>query len=285
MLAAWDEKVDYEDLTWIKNITSGKSDTFPVIGRKRDATDHVPGELILGGTVEGDEVEIFLDNIIYDSIFVADIDQMLSHFDFMGPYAKQLGESLAVTLSRRCSQMHILTSRITTPAYVGGPAPGYSFAADMKTNGASMETAFYAAAQFFAENEMDLGDKQPMLPWQQYLVLARYSGIEGGPVTTGSANRAAGTVGQIAGFKAPRGTNHIPKTNITTGPTKYQGNFTTTVGHISSDMAVGTLRRQGLKVTRSTKEDRLGTLMISSFFEGKGSLRAECAYELATATR
>jgi len=103
-------------------------------------------------------------------------------------------------------------------------------------------------------------------------------------VTTGSGNRASGTVGQIAGI-AVKGVNHIPNTNVTTGNVKFQGNFTTTVGHIGNEMAVATLNRRGLKVVMKEQDDRLGTLLIASKFCGHGILRPECSFEVATATR
>ncbi len=123
-----------------------------------------------------------------------------------------------------------------------------------------------------------------MLPWAQYLVLARYSGIEAYPVTTGTGNRASGTVGKIAGT-TPQPTNHIPNTNVTTGPTKFRGDFSTTIGHISNQMAVGTLNSRGLKVVIDQQPDRFGTLLIASRFCGHGILRAETAFEVVTTAR
>jgi hypothetical protein len=55
VIQTYDEAMDYMDLRFVKNITEGKADSFPIIGRKRDASEHVPGELILGGSVESNE--------------------------------------------------------------------------------------------------------------------------------------------------------------------------------------------------------------------------------------
>lgn len=286
VLEAWDETCDYQDFAFVKNVTQGKSDLFPVIGRKRDALDHEPGELILGGGIDHNEVEITMDKIVVDSVFIADFDEYLLHYSVRSAYSKQIGQSLASTISRRCAIMHILASRAAALGVGGAVTPSYYYDANVKTDGAKLEAAAYAGVEFIKTNEVGGGmpDARYKLPWQQYLLLARYSGIEAGPVTTGSGNRAQGTVGQIAGLSVT-GTNHIPKTNITTGLTKYQGDFSTTVGHIGTNMAVGNLRRAGIKLTVKEHEDRLGTLMIGSTLQGFGKLRPECSFEVATTVR
>lgn len=280
VIQSYDEAMDYGDLRFVKNITQGKSDTFPIIGRKRDATEHVPGELIVGGSIEGNEIEITVDNMLIDSAFLAEIDTLLAHFELSAPYAKQIGQSLGTTNDRRIAIMHILASRVTTAAQ-GQPTPGYFYHADLKTSGAQLENAAYASAKYLRENDMSGEKPKIMLPHQQILLLSRYSGLEGGPVTTGSGNRSAGTIGLIAGLQ-PYGTNHIPDTNITTGLSKYQGDFSTTVGHCSSRMAVGTLERRGLKIVMKDQDERLGTLIIGSMLNGHGKLRPECSIEWRT---
>lgn len=279
VIQSYDEVLDYGELRWVKNITQGKSDTFPIIGRKRDAVEHTPGEVILGGAIEHNEVEISLDKMLVDSAFIAEIDELIAHYELSAPYANQLGQSLGSTTSKRIAIMHILASRQASNVPQGQPAPAYVFHANMKTDAAQIETAAFKAQQYLLENDISGEKPKIMLPHAQILLAARYTGIEGGPVTTGSGNRSSGTIGPIAGLSL-KGTNHIPKTAITTGLAKYQGNFTTTAGHVSSRMAVGSLERRAMKVVLKEQEDRLGTLLIASQFNGHGKLRKECAIEL-----
>jgi hypothetical protein len=281
VIQAYDEVMDYRDLRFVKNITQGKADSFPIIGRKRDATEHTPGEQILGGTIVHDEVVITLDNMLVDSVFIAEIDELISHYELSAPYAKQLGQSLGSTTSKRIAIMHILASRETAGFHEDQPAPAYYFHADLRTSGAKLEEAAQVSQEYLRTNDISGSLPRVMLPHAQHLLLSRYSGIEGGPVTTGSGNRAQGTVGPIMGLNI-QGTNHSPRTNITTGLAKYQGNFSTTVGHASSGMAVGTLERRAMKVVMKEQEDRLGTLLIASQFNGHGKLRPECAIEWRT---
>ena len=284
VLQAWEEVNQYEDLTYKRSISSGKADAFPIIGRKRDATEHVPGEIILGGTIEHNEVQVALDSMLVDSAFLAEVDELMSNYELSGPYARQLAESLSTTYDRRIATLHILASRVTTAPYTGGPVPSYYFHANAKTDASKLEEAAFQAVAYIKERDIGGGALSYRLPHQQYLMLSRYSGIEGGPVTTGSGNRSSGTVGQIAGIGV-KGVNHIPNTNVTTGNVKFRGNFTTTVGHIGNEMAVATLNRRGLKVVMKEQDDRLGTLLIASRFCGHGILRPECSFEVATATR
>jgi hypothetical protein len=273
----------YDAMRWIKQITQGKSDTFPVIGRKRDAAEHEPGELILGGKILHDQVEITIDNMVFDSIFVADFDELLNHYDVRGPYATQLGQSLGSLQAKRIASMHILASR--SAAKQDQPTPSFSTDANMKTSPSALETAYFAAVQFLHENDISGAEVSARLPWAQVLLLARNLGVadtvQNSREGAGSGNRVTGTLGQIAGISTV-GTNFIPKTNITTGPSKYQLDASGTVGHIGNRMAVGSLERKAMQLTVKQQEERLGTIMIASQLNGHGVLRGECSYELST---
>ena len=285
VLEAYEQTFDFKNgKTYVKQIDSGKADVFPIIGRKRDAADHVPGEIILGGGIEHNEVEISVDNMTVDAAFIAEIDTLLINYELSRPYARQLGESLASVSNGRIARVMVKASRKTTAPYEGGPVPSYYYHADMKTDPSKLEDAAFAGVEYI--KTYDIGGGQPtfFLPWKQQLLLARYTGIDTVD-TSGSGNRAAGTVGQIAGLTI-EGTNSIPNTNYTSDTfAKYNGDFTPTVGVISNQMAVGTLKRRGMKVVMKTQDDRLGTLLIASQLEGHGELRNECSFEVANAVR
>lgn len=281
LLEAWTEINDFEGFFFSKSVQSGKSELFPVIGRKREAIEHVPGEIILGGKIEHNEVEITLDPILVDSVFIPEIDELLNHYDAQAAYMRQLAESLSTTYDRRAVTMGVLSSRVTVPPYTGGPLPGAAIThLNMATDMAQLEQAFYTAVQNMKEDDVSGAKPVAFLRWAQYLALARYTGIDA-EVTTGSGNRANATVGLVGGIQ-PRATNHLPSTNVTTGNTKYRGNFTKTVGLIANEMAVGVLNLRGMKLQLTPQPDRLGSLLIASKAVGMGILRPECARELGT---
>lgn len=284
VLEAWDETFDFQGMTHVKTVNAGKAWTFPIIGRKRDAVDHTPGEMILGGGIEHNEVEISVDNMTVDAVFIAEIDELLNHFSLSDPYARQLGESLASVSNGRIARSLVLASRETTAPYTGGPLPSYHYHANMLTDASYLEEAAYKGVEHIKENDIGGGPMKYALPWQQYLLLSRYTGIDTVD-TSGSGDRARGAVGLVAGIQ-PFGTNSIPNTNYTTDTfAKYNGNFTTTVGVISNPQAVGTLKRRAMKVVMKDQDDRLGTILIASQLEGHGQLRPECAFEVTTASR
>lgn len=285
VLEAWEQTFDFENHTFVRPISAGKSEVFPIIGRTYNAQEHVPGELIVGGTEEHNEREISLDAVLFDSKFIAEIDELISHYPLARPYAQILGASLANESNSRIGRSMINASR--QQAALGGlsghSAPGYYFDAAVRADPAKLEEAAFKGVEYIRTHDVGGGQMIYWLPWQQQLLLARYTGIDTVD-SSGSGNRAAGTVGQIAGLGV-KGTNSLPKTNVTTGRAKYQGDFTKTVGCISNPMAVGTLRRRGIKTTMSEKDDRLGTLLIASKFEGHDWLRPECSFEVTEAER
>lgn len=283
---ARNEALDYADMCWTKYITQGKSDLFSIIGKKRDAFEHEAGDLILGGKIEHADQEITVDKMIADAVFIAEIDELLNHIEVRGPYSRQIGMSLGLVQTRRIAIMHILASRDTSNR-PGQPLPSYAFDANMKTSASAIETAFFAARQYKEENDLTGTEWKGSLPVAQYLLCARNLGMQATDVSlekAGSGNRVEATLGKIAGFPT-RMTNNIPKTNITTGPTKYQGDFSNTVGHVGSKMAVGKLQRKGLTMNMKDQVERLGTIIIGSELNGYGKLQVEESFELAVVTR
>lgn len=284
----------YNTMRWIKQITQGKSDTFPIIGRKDDASEHEAGELILGGKILHDDIEITVDKMVFDSVFIPDIDELLAHYEVRGPYATQLGQSLGSLQAKRVATMHILASRkywsggAVSGVPDGQPAPSYAFDANMKTSATALETAYFTAVQYLRDNDISGAENEARLPWQQVLLMARNLGLNPSDSNSrpeaGSGNRVNGTLGMVAGISTT-GTNFIPKTNVTTGNTKYLGDYSTTVGHIGNRMAVGSLERKAMQVTIKDQPERIGTIMIASQLNGHGVLRPECSFELATAVR
>lgn len=283
VLEAFEETFDFEGETSVRSISSGKSDVFPIIGRKRDAQDHTPGEIILGGTMDHDEIEITLDKMTVDSVFIPEIDELMAHYELSGPYSRQLGESLASVSNRRIGRMMLLASRETNEPYPGGPLPSYYYNASIATDASKLEEAAYKAVEHIKTYDIGGGALKYWTRWQQYLLLARYTGIDSTD-TSGSGNRSTGIVGLIAGLTV-KGTNSVPSTNVTTGLSKYQGNFSTTYGVITNPMAVGKLQRRSKKVVIKEQDDRLGTIIIASQLEGYGKLRPECSFEVRSDSR
>lgn len=79
-------------------------------------------------------------------------------------------------------------------------------------------------------------------------------------------------------FRSP----NVPRTNITTGETKYQGNFTKTRAIAFQKQAVGMLTLMGVKIETGRIIERQVDMTIASMLYGGGALRPECSVEIAT---
>ena len=77
-------------------------------------------------------------------------------------------------------------------------------------------------------------------------------------------------------------TNHLPTTNINTGPSAYQGDFTKTAALVMKKEAVGTVKLLDLSMQMGYDMRRQGTLILARYAVGHGILRPECAVELKT---
>lgn len=81
----------------IKTIDSGKSTSFPVIGRGK--AHYLPAGSNLDDLREAiphNEVVINIDGLLTSDVLITDIYEAMNHYDVRGEYAKQLGEALAI---------------------------------------------------------------------------------------------------------------------------------------------------------------------------------------------
>lgn len=81
----------------IKTIDSGKSTSFPVMGRGK--AHYLPAGSNLDDLREAiphNEVVINIDGLLTSDVLITDILEAMNHYDVRGEYAKQLGEALAI---------------------------------------------------------------------------------------------------------------------------------------------------------------------------------------------
>jgi hypothetical protein len=97
-----------------------------------------------------------------------------------------------------------------------------------------------------------------------------------GDITSGTA------ISRIAGFNI-FATNHMPVGTIAEenhgSDNVYGGTFPTSMLAFHRS-CVGSVRRQGMRVTRTREEQYLGDLITASIVEGHGILRAEAAVSI-----
>lgn len=284
VIGAFEEVNVVRDKHIVRPITSGKSAQFPATW-KVSAGYHTPGAEIVGQTANLNERVINVDDLLYASVFISDIDEAKSHFETRGEYARQCGFALSNEWDKNVIQVGVLAARAA--ATVSGGFGGTELTSSTtlyKTSGADLASGLYAAAQAMDEKDIPQGEAKYafMLPAQYYLLSQTTNVIN--KDWGGNGSYASGKVGEIGGVM-PVKTNHLPSTSISavTGENNtYNGDFTKTAALVMTRHAVGTVLLRDLKQEMGWDMRRQGTLMIAKYLVGHGILRPECSVELKT---
>lgn len=264
-----------------RTIPNGKSAQFPVIGRTTAAI-HTPGADVLGNNINSNEKVITIDGLTVAPVFIAQIDEAQAHFDVRAPYTRELGFALARAMDSNLQQVGLLAARaaanLSDTGYPGGTVQtnaGYG------TTGATLAGGLFTAAQNLDQNNNPEDNRFAIFRPAQYYLLAQTTAVldrDWG----GQGSYADGKVLRVAGIEIVK-SNQVPNTNVTVGPTAYQGNFSTTVGLVYQKGAIGMVKLMDLQVESAYLIKEQGTLVVAKYATGYGPLRPESAVELKTA--
>ncbi len=280
VLAAFDTALVFNaERHRVRSIPSGKSASFPATGRVI-ASYHTPGTEIVGQSANNNERIITIDDLLVSPVFFANIDEAKSHFDFRSPYTEEAGYALASAMDKNVAQVGVLAARAA--AAVTGEAGGSVLTnAAYATDSAVLAQGFWAAAQALDEKFVASEGRSVFLRPAQYYILVQNITLLN-QQWGGMGSYAKGDIPMVANIEVVK-TNNLPSTNVTTGPTAYQGNFSTTVGLVMNKEAVGTVKLLDLATESDYDIRRQGTLIVAKYAVGHGILRADCAVELKTA--
>lgn len=293
----------FRERVFARTIDAGLSAQFPILGRRGSPVIYTPGTFLTGGQIQATERVITIEGSLLSDVFVAEIDELMNHYDVRAEYARQLGESIAFDLDFNCSRTLIQTSRLgrSVAAERNPDAPGGARISNASVSGAVnagslvagrgvvangsdlIEALFLAATQLDA-NYVPSTERYAFLRPAQWNLLARTDrAIDRDLSGDAAGNLAQGTVQMIAGLPVIK-TNHIPSTDESTaGPrVPYRGNYATTVGIISHKSAAGVVLRRDLSLEAEYEIQRQGTLMVAKMACGIGGLRPEAAVELTS---
>src|SRR5210317_2412871 len=78
----------------VRSISSGKSASFPVMGRIA-AAYHTPGAEIVGTDVNHNEKVITINDLLVSSAFLSNIEEAKNHWDVRSAYSTEIGRALA----------------------------------------------------------------------------------------------------------------------------------------------------------------------------------------------
>lgn len=267
------------DRSMVRTISNGKSAQFVATGTT-SASYHTPGTEITGTAINHAERVITIDDLLVASAFLSNIDEAMNHYDVRSVYSDEVGKILAETMDKNLAQVGVLAARAS--ALVTGGSGGSSLAnANYGTDSTALAAGLFLAAQTLDEKFVDAGDRSVFLRPAQYYLLAQNTTLINSWYG-GSGAIAEGNILKVAGIEVVK-TVAVPNSNVTTGPTAYQGNFSTTVGLVMNKKAIGTVKLMDLATESAYDIRRQGTLLVSKYAVGHGIVRQEAAVELKTA--
>jgi hypothetical protein len=284
VLTAFETASVTRDKHFVRTISSGKSASFPATW-KVSGGYHTPGAEIVGQASNVNERVITIDDLLLASVFIPNIDEAKNHFDYRSIYSNECGVFLGTNWDKNILQLMVLAARAS--ATVTGANGGTSLTSATtlyKTSATDLIAGLYAAAQTFDEKDIpDSSKKFAYMKPAQYYLLAQVDNLVDKDVNNNNGDKASAKVYQVANLELVK-TNNLPSTNIASGPTAYQGDFTKTAAVVTTADAVGTVKLMDLQSEMAYDIRRQGTLMIAKYLMGHGILRPECSVELKTTT-
>jgi hypothetical protein len=279
VLSAFDEANMAMDKHQVRNISQGKSAQFPATW-KATASYHTAGVELDGQAINHNERVIAIDDMLVSDIFVPDIDEAKAHFQVRGEYSKQAGRSISYTLDKHIFQIGVLAAQASA-TITGGNGGSVLTDATYDTSGSANAAGMFDAAQAMDEKDVPEDDRYFALRPAQYYLMAQTTDVLNRD-WGGSGVYSEGSVLKVAGISINK-SNHTPRTNIATGPAKYQGDFSNTYGQVWHKSAMGTVKLKDLSVRMDYLPRNLGTLIVAKIAVGSGILRPESAVELQVA--
>lgn len=287
VMTAFAENNVMADKHFVRTISAGKSAQFPATW-KTDAAYHVPGTQLTGSqSVAGNERVIHVDGFLISDIFVAEIDELVSHMDLRMVYSQEQGRALARKYDQNVFQTAVLAARASATV-TGGNGGSALTNASYATDGDVLAGGIFDCAQTFDEKDVPEEDRYVAFRPAQYYLLAQTTKVINRD-WGGAGVYAEGSVLKVAGVHIIK-SNNVPSTNVGAGGytagvvfNTYSGDFSTTVGVAFNKMAVGTVKLVDLSMQSEYQITRQGTIMVARYAMGHGILRPDCAIELKTA--
>ena len=275
----------------IRSIASGKSATFPVMGRTT-AAYHTPGTPILGSDVNHNEKVITINDLLVSSAFLSNIEEAKNHWDVRSNYSIEIGRALAFQKDKHVLQTIGQAAQVTTPSVTGGDAGTVLTNTNLASATAATSANGFIDSLFDAAKTLD--DKYVpsegricFLKPEMYYKLANATNAVNVDFSGGAnGGVASGRVLQIAGIKLIA-VPHFVTSNVTSGAdagsatqggsTPQAVNLTAYEGLVCHPSAVGTVKLMDLATEMEYDIRRQGTLMVAKYAMGHGVLRPESA--------
>lgn len=222
-----------------KNLTEGASGQFEMFSDLPEAEEHTAGDELLGQQFEVKPGTITIDEKpVVAHVDVPETHLRLAHYDVLKRLGTKLGYSLARAYDKRLFRLAVLAAR--SAAVTQNGLNIHNGGNRSKTVAASVAAAFAVTANGAVayRNAIELiaqqMDEDDVPEDGRYLMITPYIrrvlnqdtsifDVRYTPDTPNTFNRRL--IGELAGMKVMPINGRIPSTNVTVGPTKYQGDF------------------------------------------------------------
>lgn len=289
VMAIFNNKTVTDGKHLTRTIESGKSVQFPAIGGI-DAEYHTPGTQLTGLNVNHAERVIQIDGLLVSHAFIASIDEAMNHYEVRGPYAKQMGTTIANKYD-----LYILKELIkgARSSAVVSDGDGGTVIEDSNlgsstesTKATALVNALYDAAAALDEKNAP-EERFVALKPADYYTLVKEAQTNGFSAIHkdygGEGSIAQGTIMELAGIKILK-SNQVPQTDTSSSDSYHGVNASTTVGQVWTPEGAGAVKLKDLSSEAQWDITRQGHFMVSKLAAGFGWLRPECCVELRTAT-
>lgn len=287
VITAFETSTLLRDKHQTKTLSKGKSFKFPAIWRATGGY-HTPGVEITGSQIQHTEIVVDPDDKLVSSVFIADIDELLNHYDVRAPYTKELGEFLARHYDANVTRTIILAAR--GGALFTGDQGGTGLQdANFASSATALIDGLSAAKQAMDEKDVPV-NAQPVhalfKPAQWYLI-ARSDKNLNRDFNGGVGSIRSMTLNTIDDIQVHKsniastvfGANDSANAAI---PAPYRAHFGTTVGVVWTPYAACSAIVQDVGFQIVDQPEKQGTLLIARMMVGTRKLRTKCAVELRT---
>ena len=290
VLTSFDRASKTQGADMVRSIASGKSATFPVMGRV-GASYHTAGAEITGSDINHNEKVITINDLLISSVFLSNIEEAKNHWDVRSSYSQEIGRALAFTKDKHIlqtiGQASLASANVSDSGYGAGSTitnTGIASATDATAANAMIDALFAAAKQLDA-NYVPSEGRKCFMRLEEYYKLANatnavnvdFSGR--GSIAEGNVTKVAGIeLVPVAHFVSSNVNSGVDQGSATAGGSNPQAvNLTNYVALVSHPSAVGTVKLMDLAVEKEYDIRRQGTLMVAKYAMGHGVLRPEAA--------
>jgi len=288
-ITAFEQASVTEGQEMVRSISSGKSATFPVMGRTT-AAYHTPGAEINGTDVNHNEKVITINDLLISSAFLSSLEEAKNHWDVRSSYSTEIGRALAFQKDKHVLQtigQASLGSANATGLDGGTTLTNTSIAsATAATAANAMIDELFNAASALDSHYVPKEGRVAFIRLEEYYKLANGTNAVNVDFTQGNGGIDSGKVMSIAGitliptphFVASNVNSGVDQGSATQGGSNPQAvNLSNYVCLVSHPSAVGTVKLMDLAVESDYDIRRQGTLMVAKYAMGHGVLRPESA--------